>query len=74
MTAPGSVRLYKNAVLRKTIPLSQFNVFPGLGRASLRIGTRDFASFFKGAIGKFAVYQHALKASRLQAHFREMWK
>lgn len=59
-TRPGTVALYKNGVLRKTTSLSQFDVTPRQGSAPLRIATRDFGSFFKGAIGKFAVYAYPL--------------
>lgn len=68
-TRPGTVLIYKNGVLRDTTPLSQFDVVPRPGTAPLRIGTRDFGSFFKGAIGKFAVYAYPLSASQIQAHY-----
>lgn len=71
-TRPGTVSLYKDGVLRKTTPLSQFNVTPRPGVAPLRIATRDFGSFFKGAIGKFAVYSYSLPASRMQEHVNRM--
>lgn len=71
-TANGAVRIFKNGVLRKTTPLSQFDVKPEAGRAPLRIATRDLHSFFKGAIGKFAVYGRALSAAQLAAHVERM--
>lgn len=68
----GTVAIYKNGRLRKTTPLSQFNVRPGFGNAPLRIATRDFSSFFKGAIGKFALYGYRLQDSRIKEHFLAM--
>ncbi len=66
------ITIFKNGVLRKTTPLSQFDVVPEPGTAPLRIGTRDMRSFFKGAIGKFAVYGYALSESQLKKHFLYM--
>lgn len=71
-TRPGTVSIYKNGVLRKTTPLSQFDVTPQAGSAPLRIGTRDFGSFFRGAIGKFALYAYPLTAAQLQNHYGKM--
>jgi hypothetical protein len=68
----GYVRIYKNGVLRDTTGLDQFGVVPGAGPAPLRIGTRDKRSYFKGAIGKFAIYDYEVPPSRLQAHVREV--
>lgn len=67
-----NVRIFKNGILRDTTPLSQFNVKPEPGRAPLRIATRDFHSYFKGAIGKFALYARALSASELRSHAQAM--
>lgn len=71
-TRPGTVAIYKNGVLRKTTPLSQFDVSPQAGKAPLRIATRDLGSFFKGAIGKFAVYAYPVPAVRLLDHYQKM--
>jgi len=71
-TRPGTVSIYKNGVLRDTTPLSQFQVVPHEGRAPLRIATRDLNSYFKGAIGKFAVYAYPVTATRLLAHVQAM--
>ncbi len=68
----GYVKIFKDGVLRKTTALSQFDVTPGTGSAPLRIGTRDSRSFFKGAIGKFAVYSYELSEARLQKHGQVM--
>lgn len=68
----GYVRIYKNGVLRDTTGLDQFGVVPVAGPAALRIGTRNMTSFFKGAIGKFAVYNYEVSATRLLAHVHAM--
>lgn len=66
------VRIFKNGVLRDTTPFSQFNVTPVPGNAPVRIATRDFRSFFQGALGKFAIYSRALDEATLKAHFQKM--
>lgn len=71
-TAPGTVAIFKNGVLRKTTSLAQYHVVPTPGEAPFRVATRDFRSFFKGAIGKVAVYSRALAPARLVAHFQAM--
>lgn len=70
--APGEVRIFKNGELRGANPLSQYNVVPRAGDAPLRIGTRDLVSFFKGAIGKFALYNRALSAADFETHIEKM--
>ena len=55
----GTVRIYKNGVLRDTDTMGgSYHIKPGNGSAPLRIGTRDFGSYFQGAIGKVAVYNY----------------
>jgi hypothetical protein len=68
----GTVSIFKNGVLRKTTPLSQFDVVPQPGNAPLRIATRDLRSFFKGAIGKFAIYRYVMSESKLKSHYAKM--
>lgn len=71
-TRPGTIKIYKNGSLRQTTLLDQFHVVPRAGNAPLRIGTRDFGSFFKGAIGKFALYAYPLSQRQIQNHFNKM--
>ncbi|MEI6948659.1 LamG domain-containing protein [Paraflavisolibacter sp. H34] len=68
----GYTRVYKNGVLRDTDGLHLYAVVPGDGTAPMRVGTRDGSSFFKGAIGKVAVYGYELPASVLLAHNQAM--
>lgn len=52
----NSIKIYKNGVLRDTDRLSGYRIVPRNGTAPFRIGTRDFGSYFKGAIAKVAIY------------------
>jgi hypothetical protein len=72
MTYPGYVKIYKNGVLRDTTEMSQFSVTPANGTAPFRLGTRNFGSYFQGAIGKVAVYPSELGAERISAHYALM--
>jgi hypothetical protein len=68
----GYVKVYENGRLRDTDALIGERIVPRNGDAPLRIGTRDFRSFFKGAIGKVAIYNREVPASRLLLHYRAM--
>ncbi|TLX93659.1 MAG: hypothetical protein E6K91_08390, partial [Thaumarchaeota archaeon] len=68
----GYISIYKNGVLRGTVPLDQYNVIPQATSAPFNIGTRDGNSWFEGAIGKVAVYNYALSASQISNHYAAM--
>jgi hypothetical protein len=71
----GYTKIYKNGVERDQDSLKSkdgLHIVPGNGTAPLRIGTRDGASYFKGAIGKVAVYGHELSSSDVVEHYRMM--
>ncbi|WP_261381502.1 LamG-like jellyroll fold domain-containing protein [Paenibacillus cremeus] len=68
----GYTKLYKNGVLRDQDRLSDYNIIPGNGTAPMRVGTRDFSSFFQGAVGKVAVYDYELTPDQLMAHYNNM--
>jgi hypothetical protein len=69
----GYVRIYRNGRLVNTRDLfSTVPVTLGNGTAPLRIGTQDLDGFFRGAIGKVAIYDRELPASRVVAHYRAM--
>lgn len=68
----GYTKLYKNGVQRDQDSLSGYSIVPGNGSAPLRLGTRDFASYFQGAIAKVAVYDYELSATQLLTHYQEM--
>jgi hypothetical protein len=68
----GYTKVYRDGVLRDQDRLADYTIVPTDGTAPLRIGTRDLASFFEGAIGKVAVYDRELSASELTGHVRLM--
>ncbi|WP_432973754.1 LamG-like jellyroll fold domain-containing protein [Dactylosporangium sp. CA-233914] len=68
----GYTKVYKNGVLRDQDNLQDYTIVPGNGTAPLRIGTRDFASWFEGAVGKVAIYNYEVPSTRLAAHVAEM--
>lgn len=54
-------------------PYAQHVIEPVDGDAPLRVGTLDFRSFFKGAIGKVAIYDYELSPDQIQQHYDAMW-
>jgi hypothetical protein len=68
----GMVDIYKNGVLRDSTPLSQYSVVPRMTNAPFNVGTRNYNSWFKGAIGKVAIYDYALSTSRMAKHYVAM--
>ncbi|MFS0725066.1 LamG-like jellyroll fold domain-containing protein [Paenibacillus sp. 1P07SE] len=68
----GYTKLYKNGVLRDQDSLLGYSIVPGNGTAPMRVGTRDLNSFFKGAIGKVAVYDYELSDGQLTVHYDAM--
>jgi hypothetical protein len=61
--------IFKNGVLRDMDPLSGYSIEPGNGTAPVRIGTRDFNSFFQGSVARVAIYSTRLPAAKLVAHY-----
>lgn len=68
----GYVKVYKNGVLRDQDALDAYGITPSNTDAPLRIGAADATSYFKGAIGKVAVYDSEVSQSRLAAHYGAM--
>ncbi|MFE1285656.1 LamG domain-containing protein [Streptomyces sp. NPDC058751] len=68
----GYVKVYKNGVLRDQDALDGYDIVPSNTDAPMRIGTAAAKSYFKGAIGKVAVYDSEVPESRLAAHCRAM--
>jgi hypothetical protein len=66
----GYTKIYRDGALRDQDDLSiDGNVIrPVDGTAPFRVGTRDFGSWFAGAIGKVAVYDQELPRARIAAH------
>ena len=72
MYPTGYGRIWKNGQVRRTDSLSDYSIVPGNGTHPFRIGTRDFASWFQGAIGKVAVYPRELSSTEVQEHTAAM--
>jgi Concanavalin A-like lectin/glucanases superfamily len=68
----GSVSLYRDANLRQTTSLTQFETTPAAGTAPARIGTRDVENFFQGAVGKVAVYDRLLTVDEISSRLSTM--
>lgn len=69
----GYVRIYRNGRLINTRDLfSTVRIRLENGTAPLRIGTQALDGFFRGAIGKVALYDRELSAARVLAHYRAM--
>ncbi|MBE1876585.1 LamG-like jellyroll fold domain-containing protein [Myceligenerans pegani] len=71
----GYTKIYRDGVLRDQDDLSirGMVIEPGRSVAPFRAGTRDFASWFEGAIGKIAIYDHELSQEQLAEHHEAMF-
>jgi hypothetical protein len=65
----GFTAIYKNGIERDRDALTNYNITPQSGTAPFRIGTRDFNSYFQGAIAKVAVYDYHLSTEKALAHY-----
>lgn len=61
----GYTKIYKNGTIRDQDSLKDYAIIPKNGTAPMRIATRDFASFFQGAIAKVAVYPRELTPAEI---------
>jgi hypothetical protein len=71
------VHIYKNGVHRLGPPSPGtlysnplFNIVPAHGTAPLRLGTRDFGSFFLGGLDEVAIYPRVLSAGEVLDNHR----
>ncbi len=75
---PGSIDIWVNGVEWNqaahgtTGCMSQYSVAPQAALSPVNIGSMALDSWFAGAIGKVAVYDHPLSADRIAAHYRAM--
>lgn len=62
-----TIKWYKNGALKDEDPFidSEYEIDPQNGTAPVRVGTRDFASYFKGAIDNINIYNRALSAGEV---------
>jgi hypothetical protein len=65
--ARKTTAIYKNGEFRHSD--SYASATPAPGPAPLRFGTRDFASFFRGAIGPVLIWNRPLAPSEVKALF-----
>lgn len=70
----GYIKIFRDGVLKQTVSLAQSKISPQAAKAPLRIGTGDKKSFFKGSIGKLAIFDRELGAETIQEHFKAMRK
>jgi hypothetical protein len=70
----GYTKIFKNAIQRDQDSLIGYSIIPKNSTAPMRIGTRQLESFFKGAIGKVAVFDYELNSNQIQIHFNCMVK
>ena len=73
---PGTIRLWRNGVYIGFGYMSQFGVSPSNSTAPLEIGRRgssDGALTFQGAVGKLAIYDHALSDARILRHYQTVY-
>lgn len=73
-TAAQTITWFKNGVQRDQDsfgPSSSFPVTPGNGTAPLRIGTRDFSSYFAGAVDDLRIFNRVLNAAEVIALYEE---
>ncbi|MBI4423667.1 MAG: hypothetical protein HY554_08070 [Elusimicrobia bacterium] len=68
----GYISIYKNGVLRGKVRLDQYDVVPGTTQSPFNVGTRNYNSWFQGAVGKVAVYDYELSAAQIAAHYAAM--
>lgn len=66
----GYTKIYKNGCVRDQDALTSFATVPSDGRAPFRIATRDFKSFFLGAIAKVAIYDYEPPPMTLRSHYQ----
>jgi hypothetical protein len=77
-SAPGSIDIWLNGVKwdhgshGQTGCLSQYDVVPEANDSAVNVATMAKDSFFKGAIGKLAVYGHALTQAQIDNHYTLM--
>jgi hypothetical protein len=66
--ASDLLTLYKNGVQKDadTFQDSEYNIVPANGTAPVRIGTRDFASYFQGAVDDVRFYDRVLTLAEIQ--------
>jgi hypothetical protein len=66
----GYTKIYKDGRVRDQDALTSFATVTGNGTAPFRIATRDFRSFFLGAIAKVAIYDYEPSPTTVRSHYQ----
>jgi len=66
-----TIQWYKNGQLEDTDTFSGYSIISGNGTAPVRIGTRDFNSYFKGGIDDIRFYSVALTSDEVSNLYNE---
>ena len=75
---PGSINIWVNGVEwdqaahQPTGCMSQYSVIPTANNSPLNIGTMAYDVWFKGAIGKVAIYNYLLSQGQINNHYSSM--
>jgi hypothetical protein len=75
---PGSLNIWVNGVLwsqashNPTGCMSQYSVAPKANNSPVNIGTMALDTWFKGAIGKVAIYNYLLTQTQITNHYQTM--
>lgn len=75
---PGSINIWVNGVEWSQIHhnptgcMSQYKIIPQKGDSPLNIGTMALDTWFKGGIGKVAIYNYLLSQTQIDDHYRSM--
>lgn len=75
---PGEIDIWVNGIKwnqarhGQTGLMSQYNIVPQAADSPLNIGSKAQDNFFKGAIGKVAIYDYLLSDARVKAHYTAM--
>src|SRR5262249_8697661 len=75
---PGTIDIWVNGVKwsfashAPTGCMSQYHIIPKASTSPLNIGTMALDTWFKGAVGKVAVYNYLLSQSQITAHSTAM--
>jgi len=75
---PGAINIWVNgvewnqSVHGQTGCMSQYSVRPQANNSPLNIGTMALDSYFRGAIGKVAIYDYLLTQSQIGRHYSAM--
>lgn len=70
----GYTKIYRDGVLRDQddLSISGTVIVPERGNAPFRVATRDFGSYFEGAVGKVAFFDSELSATDIGEHYAAM--